>query len=131
MPIDLEPGRSEKGIAPPARGVEEDTAVRNGSFVSYIIDRSRRSYTAGYSTARPRICAAGHRPVVFPTYRDTIDQKASPRRIFPSQKNVTMTAGFRWAPERLPQGESINPIAINPVASPIRMHVAIRLAHGS
>ena len=45
-------------------------------------------------------------------------KRASLPRILPRRRKVSVMAGFMWAPERIPQGEYVNTIAVTPIAAP-------------
>ena len=37
----------------------------------------------------------------------------------PNRWKASVSAGLKWAPERLPQGEYTSPTAVSPIATPI------------
>jgi hypothetical protein len=52
--------------------------------------------------------------------RDDI-KKASQFFTLPRRQNVRVTAGLKWAPERLPKGEKTSAMAVPPIAIPVSM----------
>src|SRR5436190_5419546 len=78
-------------------------------------------FTAGLDNIVRATKVTTNTPAIPPMNCAMTYKNASQFFTLPRRQNVRVTAGLKWAPERLPRGEKTNAMAVPPIAIPVSM----------